>query len=240
MVALQANSLPVRVDGVTTPLVTTVSMSPAERLECVLSDLVNRSGHGIHGEDIGMPSPGGDSAAAADSRAPSPVGSHVSGGGVLGGGVAVGLAYGMTATPSMAASVAASESGDAETARQDMQELRRHLAVLQNVQQAGTAGGMCEGCRAIQALMKEKPQVKQCARLPPHSAARPCVGFRGSGSGSDSLCLLMRPAFLATVLPGLLPLVQLVLGLPRSTKERQAPPHRTQPDGVRVDHLRFT
>lgn len=192
---VQASSLPVRVDSVATPLVTTIAMSPAERLESVLSDLVNRTGRGIHGEDVGMPSPGGESAAAADSRAPSPVGSHVSGGGLLGGGVAVGLAYGMTASSSVAASVAASETGDAEAARQDMQELRRHLAVLQNVQQAGTAGGMCEACAAIQALMKEKPEVKQCAALPLRSAAAPCVGPQArlcvpAGTANHAACLV--------------------------------------------------
>lgn len=172
---MQVSSLPVRVDTVAQPLVATLATSPADRLDTVLSDLVSRSAPGMHGDDTGMPSPGmpspGDSLAAADSRAPSPVGSHVSGGAVLGGGVTVGLAYGMSVTPSVAASVAAaSDTGDAESTRQDLQELRRHLAVLNNVQQAGTAEGMCAACDAIQSLVTEKHEAKQCApaafRLP--------------------------------------------------------------------------
>lgn len=175
---MQGNSLPVRVDVVSTPLSATFATSPADRLESVLSDLVSRGGHGPHGDDGGgMPSPGADSLVVMDSRAPSPVGSHVSNAGMLGGGIAVGLAYGMSATPSVAASIAASDAGEAEAARQDMQELRRHLAVLHNVQQAGTAAGMCSACHAIQSLMGEKAEVKQCVLGP--VSWRECSGCEG-------------------------------------------------------------
>lgn len=47
--------------------------------------------------------------------------------------------------------------------RQYVQELRKHLVVLHNVQNQGTGPSMCAACAAIQSLIQDKPEAKQCA-----------------------------------------------------------------------------
>lgn len=43
-----------------------------------------------------------------------------------------------------------------------VQELRKHLVVLHNVQNQGTGPSMCAACGAIQSLIQDKPEAKQC------------------------------------------------------------------------------
>lgn len=43
----------------------------------------------------------------------------------------------------------------------DLQELRKHLVVLHNVQNQGTGPSMCAACAAIQSLIQDKPEAKQ-------------------------------------------------------------------------------
>ena len=51
-------------------------------------------------------------------------------------------------------------------ARHRVQELRKHLVVLHNVQNQGTGPSMCAACAAIQSLIQDKPEAKQCDLIP--------------------------------------------------------------------------
>lgn len=50
--------------------------------------------------------------------------------------------------------------------KQNVQELRKHLVVLHNVQNQGTGPSMCAACAAIQNLIQDKPEAKQCPSSP--------------------------------------------------------------------------
>lgn len=153
-------------------------MSASSRLEAVLADL------DAHGSDVrGVPSDGGQMHARAGtpgsqtpSASPTPAGY----------GISAGLALGVTPSGASAtvhrpsASGASSVDGggagsmqhadrgtemsaaDREAARQQGQALRRHVAVLHNMQQRETAASMCAACAAIQALIDAAPDAKQC------------------------------------------------------------------------------
>ena len=54
-------------------------------------------------------------------------------------------------------------AADREAARQQGQALRKHVAVLHNMQQRETAASMCAACAAIRELIINAPDAKQCA-----------------------------------------------------------------------------
>jgi hypothetical protein len=155
------------------------TMTGAERLDAVLGDLVQRH-HNI--------SPGGPAdpseASQTGTHPPTP-GSQLSeltsttpGGGM---GVTAGLALGVTGAG--ASPGGKREGTDREMARQEVQDLQRHVAVLHNVQQRGTSESMCAACSAVQAMVERNAEAKQCAPVTTGQTADKCQSARTLAAG---------------------------------------------------------
>ena len=168
-------------------------MSASSRLEAVLADLDSRNSdaHGALSDGGQLHSRAATPGSQTPSASPTPAAY----------GVTAGLALGVTPSIASVAAHRPSASGvsdiddraagvmhadrvpdmsaaDREAVRQQGQALRRHVAVLHNMQQRETAASMCAACAAIQDLIDSAPDAKQCASSASWSWVLSCVLLR--------------------------------------------------------------